>query len=478
MRRDHRVLRSSIFLILLLIALPIAAHPASGQENPVASLDPVQGLVQLRPAAAPENDWRTLTAVELVEAGDWVRTDSLGVAVLTFFEGVQSEILPNSQVTIGQFEIDSTANTFQITLEVSVGDMHNQINQVLDPNSRYEVHTPSAVIAVRGTDYWVSSSWLSEALINVLEGVVQTFAVLPDGRLGNSVFVNQGQSVMALPSGDLSAVGPLHDIPEYPPRAPLAPATCGNNVCEPGEETICPVDCQTFPSCGNNICELNLGEGPVTCAADCVPESRFNPQAVNPSPDGGGAATGGTGEPCTVQTTRRDVPMRVGPGFNRGVRDYLTPNVVYPVLGDATANDGSLWWQIEVPNVPQAWALQDDVMPSGDCDVPDAEAPPFVPAAPPPTEEPPPDQPAPPEQPDVPMSISFYASPSSISYGQCAIIRWDVEGIKEVYFEGVGVTGHESREVCPYDDTTYTLRVITRDNRTIIRTVTVIVDYY
>jgi hypothetical protein len=48
---------------------------------------------------------------------------------------------------------------------------------------------------------------------------------------------------------------------------------------------------------------------------------------------------------------------------------------------------------------------------------------------------------------------------NSINYGECTTIRWDVENISGVYFQGVGVTGHESREVCPIKTETYTLQV-------------------
>ncbi len=468
MRQTPHLLRSLIVLVLIVIALPLATRPVSGQTNPVASLDPTQGLVQYRPAAAAETDWQTLTTVQLVEEGDWVRTDSLGLADLTFFEGVQSQILPNSQLQIGQFQADSTTNAFQVTLNVAVGDMHNQINQALGPNSKYEVNTPSAVIAVRGTDYWVSASWLSEALVNTLTGQVQVTGVLPDGSLGPSVLVGPDQSVTAMSTGNLSAIGPTHDIPQLPPSAPLAPATCGDAICQPGEETVCPVDCQTFASCGNQTCELDQGENPVTCSQDCVPAFRSNVQTTT---------TGATGQPCTIQTTSSSVPMRVGPGFNRGVRDYLPPNQPFPVLGDATASDGSLWWQIQVTNVPQAWVLQSDVTATGDCNVAAVPAPPIVLPPPPATNTPAPNQPPPAANPAVPMSVSFYADPATINYGACTTIHWDVEGIQAVYYEGQGVTGHETRQECPPEDQTYTLKVITKDNQTLTYLVTVTVAY-
>jgi dipeptidyl aminopeptidase/acylaminoacyl peptidase len=71
------------------------------------------------------------------------------------------------------------------------------------------------------------------------------------------------------------------------------------------------------------------------------------------------------------------------------------------------------------------------------------------------------------------VSISFWSNKAEIKPGKCATIGWDVEGIKEVYFEGEGVTGHQTREVCPADTTTYHLHVILQDNSATDRYITI-----
>ena len=78
--------------------------------------------------------------------------------------------------------------------------------------------------------------------------------------------------------------------------------------------------------------------------------------------------------------------------------------------------------------------------------------------------------PAPPSE-----SISFYADRYTINTGECATVRWDVEGIREVYFEGIGVTGHDSRVVCPATTTTYTLRIVRLDSSENYQQVTILV---
>jgi hypothetical protein len=475
MRTGKRVLKWSAVLALAVVLLPLTTIPVSGQpSNALASLEPLQGLVQYRPVDAAEADWRTLGDVQLVGEGDWIRTDSLGLATLTFFEGVQSDILPNSLVMVSQFKTDEQAQgVFQVTLGVSVGDTRSQLDQVLDPQSHYEIDTPSAVITVRGTNFWTSVNWLGQVLINTLQGVVGVTAVLPDGQLGETRLISQDQSVTVFAEGNFGFIGPLTNVPQYPPKAPLAPPTCGNAVCDPGEETVCPLDCGTFPDCGDKICQLDQGEGPVTCPADCVPASH-------------GPLLQTTGQACTIQTPQQFVALRVGPGFNRSIRMFLPVNQLFSVIGQTQAADGSLWWQLQVEGIPEAWVLQSDVLASGDCQaVPQVTAPPIiVPVVPqvpvgtlPPPVTPGTQEPTPEATVAPVMIVSFYADRYTISLRQqeCATVHWDVEGVEAVYYQGAGVTGHESRMECPKETTTYTLMVITVDGQQISYTLTITV---
>lgn len=92
--------------------------------------------------------------------------------------------------------------------------------------------------------------------------------------------------------------------------------------------------------------------------------------------------------PCIVQAERADVAVRVGPGPNRAIRDYLPTNRAFPVIGKATAGDGSLWWRVDIAGIEQAWVAQNDVTAVGGCAlVVDVDAPPIILA--PPTVAPP-----------------------------------------------------------------------------------------
>jgi len=58
------------------------------------------------------------------------------------------------------------------------------------------------------------------------------------------------------------------------------------------------------------------------------------------------------------------------------------------------------------------------------------------------------------------VQIIFAADRLHLQAGECTNLRWDVEHVKAVYLDGQGVTGHESRQVCPAAATTYVLHVV------------------
>ena len=91
-------------------------------------------------------------------------------------------------------------------------------------------------------------------------------------------------------------------------------------------------------------------------------------------------------EPCAIRTDRGDVPVHVGPGHHRSVFSLLPAGVDILVTGQATDEDGNLWWQIDKTQIPgheavsSLWVAASDVATSGNCDnVPPAEPSTFIP---------------------------------------------------------------------------------------------------
>ena len=88
--------------------------------------------------------------------------------------------------------------------------------------------------------------------------------------------------------------------------------------------------------------------------------------------------------------------------------------------------------------------------------------------------------PPPPPPPPGPSNPNLRADSNWINQGQCTTIRWDVDNVKAVYFiDGgttQGVSGHDTRNVCPSVTTTYTLRVVGQNNQSVDYPITINVN--
>jgi hypothetical protein len=68
---------------------------------------------------------------------------------------------------------------------------------------------------------------------------------------------------------------------------------------------------------------------------------------------------------------------------------------------------------------------------------------------------------------------SITADNTNLDHGGCTILRWTATNAREVYLNGQGIAGETSREICPEQTTTYTLRVVGYDNSQVESSVTV-----
>jgi hypothetical protein len=63
--------------------------------------------------------------------------------------------------------------------------------------------------------------------------------------------------------------------------------------------------------------------------------------------------------------------------------------------------------------------------------------------------------------PTLAPEVSFWADSDRMVAGECTALRWEVSHVEAVYLEGEGVAGSGSRQVCPTQDQTFVLRVVT-----------------
>jgi hypothetical protein len=285
-------------LVFALATLWVPAWQSSAQSDAcVASLEPIQGVVQHQSAQDDPTaleSWHTVTEARLVSEGDRIRTGGAGWAILTFFEGAQTEIRENTLTVVSTLILPASEDSpFNISMDVLVGTTISNLEAELDAGDRFEVHTTAATAVVRGTRWWTlvtpggESTFISErGTVRIIPNV--RFVAMPaapappgPGEPGPSEHafsrpeLSPGVGMRVDRYGSVLETRPGFRFPaERPVTAALADRNCGNGVCNSGERVTCPMDCLSqlsLPACGNATCEPDQHEDLLVCPSDCGP---------------------------------------------------------------------------------------------------------------------------------------------------------------------------------------------------------------
>jgi hypothetical protein len=173
-------------------------------------------------AKIDDGDWQAVSTQLVAAEGDSVRTDATGRALLTFFTGDETELTPNTELTIEVLQ-GTAGGSNQIRINVLVGQVTNRVNRVLDANSRHEVRTPAADATVRGTVYRVRVETNGASTFSVEDGVVEVTAQgqTQTAQAGFEIVVQPGQPPsppQPLPT-PTPTVTPTPTITQTPPVA-------------------------------------------------------------------------------------------------------------------------------------------------------------------------------------------------------------------------------------------------------------------
>lgn len=141
MKRIRKTAGILASLLMLMLALPLAALGA-----PVGKITHVEGRVDITSGdkARPANPG------DSVDIGDILRAKSKARAEVTFLDGNIIRLAENTRIRITGYQAGEGKTS---TLELFRGKVQNIVS-ALAKNARYEVHTPTAVCGVRGTDFF------------------------------------------------------------------------------------------------------------------------------------------------------------------------------------------------------------------------------------------------------------------------------------------------------------------------------------
>lgn len=188
------------------------------QPQPAKAIS-VSGSVQLISASTGRKI--PLSENTLIRVGDEILSAS-GTATIELADGSEVRISPNSRLIFNRLTQYGKAGMVDTRLRLNHGEVHTRVKPVMEGGARFEIETPSAVAAVRGTAFVLQASPEGTRL-QVTEGVVDFGAPGKTQRIpagyGASLSTNShsGLQIRRLP--------PAPEINPLPPTLTQLPST-------------------------------------------------------------------------------------------------------------------------------------------------------------------------------------------------------------------------------------------------------------
>jgi len=127
----------------------VTPTPTPATNSPPSTISSLSGEVLLQEQGS--TTWVQAVAGMKLEAGDYLKTGGNGTAVLLFFEGSTMEVQADTEILINELSLATGTGSTTIGLKQLLGSTVNRVQKLVDSESKYEVDTPAASAAVRGT---------------------------------------------------------------------------------------------------------------------------------------------------------------------------------------------------------------------------------------------------------------------------------------------------------------------------------------
>lgn len=124
------------------------------QPDP-ARVNSVTGQVQL--ISGNDGAKRPLTSDSLIRVGDEILSHA-GTATIELADGSVVRISPHSRLAFNRLTQYGKSGMVDTRLRLNQGEIETQVKPVIEGGSRFEIETPSAVAAVRGTMFTLKTS--------------------------------------------------------------------------------------------------------------------------------------------------------------------------------------------------------------------------------------------------------------------------------------------------------------------------------
>jgi ferric-dicitrate binding protein FerR (iron transport regulator) len=193
-------------LCLFMSSLPaLGAPPAAGQRA---------GEIKALIPAATKNEQATKAKDEL-DWNDLLKTAASGRVRAGLDDGSILSVGSNSELRVLQHDAASQ----QTSLEMNAGRLRSKVVKITQPNGKFEVHTPNAVIGVIGTDFYVEYS-NNKTTVICYTGVVSVTPLNGARAMNNSSNAANAGNAVTLTAGQMVEI-----TSEVPPGGYQAQST-------------------------------------------------------------------------------------------------------------------------------------------------------------------------------------------------------------------------------------------------------------
>jgi len=178
----HKKLLSILALSILVAATLVGC---GSSRSTLTILSTTEGNVSVMKAGT--GSWIEAQVGMSLEVGDSIKTGDDSSAEITFFDGSTIELQAGTEIQIASLDISGDTGSTTITLEQTIGNTISRVTKLVDPASRYEVETPTGVVAVRGSVMQVYVIEDGTTWITNLEGDIRAVAQgvelqIPEGQ--------------------------------------------------------------------------------------------------------------------------------------------------------------------------------------------------------------------------------------------------------------------------------------------------------
>lgn len=177
-------MRKNLLSLLVLFVL-VSSTLVGCAPSTLTTLSITGGSVSVMKAGT--SSWIEAQVGMSLGPGDSVKTGDNSSAKITFFDGSTIELQAGTVIGIASLNISRDTGSTTITLEQTIGNTISRVTKLVDPASRYEVETPTGVVAVRGSAMQVYVTEDGTTWITNLEGDIRAVAQsvelqIPEGR--------------------------------------------------------------------------------------------------------------------------------------------------------------------------------------------------------------------------------------------------------------------------------------------------------